>query len=282
LKWSGTTSDNAMKCAELGVPVEFVPMPTAGLVAPVSVLGCVIQHAAEAISGVVLSQTVNPGAPVLYGVSPGVFDMRSMGATVCAVESQMIACACNEVGKYLGLPTQAYIGSSDSKLLDAQSGFESGTGLYLAALSGVNSVSGPGMTDFQTAISLEKLFVDSEMCRIAKRLAAGIEIREDLPAGPLMEELLREGNLLTSDHTLRYFRQEHYMPGPAIDRGQMKAVNAINPDTAERAHVEVLRRLSEYKPPAVLDRGQQAELDRIMRSAAGAFDFDPVSRRFAV
>lgn len=78
LKWSYAVADNAMKAAELGVPVEFVSMPLAGLVAPVSVLGCVIQHTAETLSGIVISQTTAPGAPIIYGGSPGIFDMRSM------------------------------------------------------------------------------------------------------------------------------------------------------------------------------------------------------------
>ena len=198
LKWSTVPADNAMKCAELGVPVEFISMPLAGLVAPISLVGCVIQHTAETLSGVVLSQTTRPGAPILYGGSPGIFDMRSMAATISAVEAQMLNCACVEVGKYLGLPTQAYIGMSDSKSLDAQAGFESGTGAYLAALAGINSISGPGMLYFESCQSLEKLVFDAETCGIARRLIAGVEPGEDFPCDDLFGQLLREGQLLTS------------------------------------------------------------------------------------
>ena len=50
----------------------------------------------------------------------------------------------------------------NGKTLDAQSGFESGGGLYLAGLAGVNSVSGPGMHYFESCMSLEKLVFDAQ------------------------------------------------------------------------------------------------------------------------
>ena len=80
-----------------------------------------------------------------------------------SIATMMVECAYNEIGKYLGLPTQAYIGLSDSKLLDAQAGLESSMGANLAALAGINNVSGPGMLDFENCFSLEKLVVDNEI-----------------------------------------------------------------------------------------------------------------------
>lgn len=271
LKWSYAVADNAMKAAELGVPVEFVSMPLAGLVAPVSVLGCVIQHTAETLSGIVISQTTAPGAPIIYGGSPGIFDMRSMAPCICAVEAQMIDCAYAEIGRHLGLPTQAYIGMSDSKALDAQAGFESGTGLFLAALAGINSVSGPGMHYFESCQSPEKTVFDAELCRMARRLAAGIEVRDDFPAGPLFDQLIREQNLLTAEHTLKYFRLEHCVPGPLIDRTQVDAAAASPPTLWERAHAEVERHLASYEPPDILSAEQIRDLESVMRAAAGDF-----------
>jgi trimethylamine--corrinoid protein Co-methyltransferase len=271
LKWSTTTADNTARCAELGIPVEFIAMPLAGLVSPISLVGCVIQHAVETLSGIVISQTACPGAPILYGGSPGVFDMRSMTATISAVEAQMIDCDYNEVGKYLGLPTQAYIGMSDSKTLDAQAGFESGGGLYLAGLAGVNSISGPGMHYFESCLSLEKLVFDAELCNMTRRLVAGLEPREDFPADALFDELLREKTLLTADHTLKYFRQEHYIPGPVIDRTQLLERAGGAPDLMRRAHNEVEGHLKQYEPPEVLSPEQRRDLEGVMNAAAGAF-----------
>lgn len=271
MHWSTTAADNAATCAELGIPVEIVAMPMAGLVSPISLVGCVIQHTVETLSGIVITQTVRPGSPVLYGGSPGTFDMRTMAATVSTVEAQLIGCAYVEIGKYLGLPTQAYMGLSDSKSVDAQAGFESGAALYLAALCGVNSVSGPGMHYFESCQSLEKLVFDAQICDIARRLAAGLEPREDFPAGQLFDQLLREKNLLAADHTLKHLRLEHCITGSLIDRSPKDEDSIEAHDLVARCHHEVQRHLNQYESPAILSAEQCRDLEEIMTHAAGDF-----------
>jgi trimethylamine--corrinoid protein Co-methyltransferase len=213
LKWNEISADNTIRCAELGIPVEFVTMPLAGMVSPISLVGCVIQHAVETLSGIVISQVTRPGAPVLYGGSAGTLNMRMMTAAFATVEVEMINCAYVEVGKYLGLPTQAYMGESDSKTLDAQMGFEAGGGLHLAGLTGINSVSAPGLHYFGACFSMEKLVFDAQLCKFTHRLVAGLEPRDDFPADDLFDELIAEDTLLMSRHTLKYFRQEHCISG---------------------------------------------------------------------
>ena len=132
----------------------------------------------------------------------------------------MICCAYSEIGKSLGVPTQAYISLSDAKQLDAQAGLESSMGATLAVLSGIDQVSGPGMLDFENCISLEKLVVDNEICGLSFRLGRGITPREDFPSLPHFQELIQERHLLISDHTRKYLRQEIHFPGPSINRGR--------------------------------------------------------------
>ncbi len=156
LKWSDVTSQNLVDCAKFGIPVEFISMPMAGFISPVTLVGTLIQHTAETLSGVVISQLVRPGTPILYGGSPAVFDVRYETTPMGAIETMMIDCAYSEIGKSLGMPTQAYIGLSDAKQLDAQAGLETGIGITLAALSGINNLSSAGMLNFENCISLEK------------------------------------------------------------------------------------------------------------------------------
>jgi len=268
-KWSDVTADNTMKAAELGIPVEFISMPLPGLVAPITLVGSLIQHTVETLSGIIISQTSKPGAPILYGGSPGSFDMRTLAVIISSVEAQMMDCAYAEIGKRLGLPTQAYLGLSDSKALDAQAGFESGTGLYLAALAGINSLSGPGMLCFESCFSLEKLVFDNQICGMTRRLMAGIEPRDDFPSDALFDQLLANRNLLDADHTLKHFRTEHYMPGPPIDRTQIGDPLEDRPSLSERAHQEVERLLAAYRPPEVLSPDQMRYLDEVMTAAGG-------------
>lgn len=279
LKWSDVTSQNVVDCAEAGIPVEFISMPLSGFMAPVTLTGTIVQHAAETLSGLVISQLVNPGTPVLYGGSPAIFDVRFETTPMGAIETMMIDCACSEVGKHLDLPTQAYISLSDAKRLDAQAGLESGIGAILAALAGINNVSGPGMIDFESCQSLEKLIVDNEICGMTYRLIEGIEPKEDFPAIPIFRELIEEQHLLISKHTRRYLKEEHFIPGPVIDRANRSRWKAEGGMTLEeRAHQEVERLISSYSPPE-LSEETKGEIIRLMETEARRVGQDRLPER---
>jgi trimethylamine:corrinoid methyltransferase-like protein len=268
LKWSDVTSQNVVDCARAGIPVEFISMPLSGFVAPVTLVGSVIQHAAETLSGVVISQLARPGTPILWGGSPAVFDIRYETTPMGAVETMMLNCANNEIGKRLGLPTQGYTALSDAKQLDAQAGLETSMGATLAALSGINSVSGPGMLDFENCQSLEKLVVDNEVCGMTARLVGGIEPRDDFPAAPLFTELLREKHLLIAKHTRRHLRKEITFPGPAIDRAnRARWLEEGALTLRQRAAREVARLIDEWRPSALPDGAKRALIVRMEAEA---------------
>jgi trimethylamine--corrinoid protein Co-methyltransferase len=254
LKWSDVTSQNVIDCARYGIPVEFISMPLSGFMAPVTLVGTLVAHTAETLSGIVIGQMCRPGSPMLYGGSPAAFDIRYETTPMGAVETQMIDCAYNEIGHYLGIPTQAYISLSDAKMLDAQAGMESSMGATLAALAGINNISGPGMLDFESCQSLEKLVLDNEICGMVLRMIRGIEPKEDFPALPIFQELLEEKHLLIAKHTRKYLREEHYFPGKVIDRANLsrwREEGATN--LGDRAHAEVKRLITEYQPSGLTD-----------------------------
>ncbi|GAG35559.1 unnamed protein product, partial [marine sediment metagenome] len=87
LKWSEVTSQNLLDCSRYSIPVEFIAMPLSGFIAPVTLTGTLIQHTAETLSGIVISQLAHPGAPILYGGSPAVFDVRYETPPMGAVET---------------------------------------------------------------------------------------------------------------------------------------------------------------------------------------------------
>ena len=278
-KWSNVTSQNVLDCAKYSIPVEFIAMPLSGFVAPVTLVGTLIQHTAETFSGIVLSQLANPGTPILYGGSPAIFDYRYESTPMGAVETMMIDCAYNEIGKYLGMPTQAYISLTDSKQLDVQAGLESGMGATLAALSGINNISGPGMIDFESCMSLEKLVIDNELCGMMLRMVKGIEPREDFPSLPRFEELLKDGHLLISKHTRKYVKEEIYFPGPVINRANNARWTEEGSSTMDdRAHHEVERLLLNYQPSS-LPGETQKELISIMETEGGLHGQDTLPGR---
>jgi trimethylamine--corrinoid protein Co-methyltransferase len=222
----------------------------------------------------VISQLARAGTPVLWGASPAFFDVRYETTPMGSVATMMTDCACNEIGKSLGLPTQAYIGLSDAKDLDAQAGLESSMGATLAALAGINSISGPGMLDFESCFSIEKLVVDNEICGMALRMLRGIEPREDFPSAPIFEELLRDGHLLIADHTRKFLRQEDYFPGPVLSRAsRMRWEEEGRTSLRRRAGAEIDAIVARHRP-ARLAAEVRREMEDRMRAEARRHGMD--------
>ncbi|MCJ7453038.1 MAG: trimethylamine methyltransferase family protein [Steroidobacteraceae bacterium] len=218
LRWGADPVANIMDCAEWGIPIEIVPVLLLGMISPVTTVGALVLHTAEVLSGLVIAQVVRPGTPVIFGGAPASFHMQLMTNPMTAVEALQLYCGYAQVAKRLGLPCQAYMALSDSKFNDPQAGMETGVGAFLAASAGFNSVSGPGMLDYVNCFSFEKLVFDDEIVAHAQRFIRPVEVREDLPAGELIAELVRDNHLLTSEHTLAHWPEELYMPGPTLDR----------------------------------------------------------------
>ncbi|MBU1339953.1 MAG: trimethylamine methyltransferase family protein [Acidobacteria bacterium] len=212
LKWSNLTTQSLIDSARAGIPSELISMGMTGATSPVTIAGTLVQHCVENFCGVIITQLAAKGSPVIFGGSPSSFDMRKGTTPMGAIETMMIDSGYAQIAKSLGLPTHAYMGLSDSKVNDNQAGFETGIGAVLAALSGINVISGPGMMDFESCQCLEKLVIDHEICTMAYRLIEGISQREDPIATSLFAELGDEMDFLRTEHTRKWFKQEHTYP----------------------------------------------------------------------
>ena len=218
LRWGNDPVHNIFDCAEWGIPIEVVPVLLLGMISPSTTVGALVLHTAEVLSGLTIAQRAKPGSPVLFGGAPASMHMRWMTNPMTAVEALQVYCGYAQIAKHLNLPCQAYMALSDSKFNDAQAGFETGVGAFLAASAGFNSVSGPGMLDYVNCFSLEKLALDDEIVAQAQHFVRPVGIKDDLPTMPLIDELLAENHLLAADHTQQYWPEELYLPGPAVDR----------------------------------------------------------------
>ena len=249
LKWSNLTCQNLIDAAKAGIPAELVSMPLTGATSPVTLLGAVVQHCAESISGVVINQLTKPGAPIIWGGSPALFDMRTGTTPMGAAETMMIDSANTQIGKSLNLPTHAYMGLSDSKCVDAQAGLESGMGMLMAALSGVNVVSGAGMMDFENCQSLEKLVIDNEICGMVLRIIRGLEQRDNIIAKDVLLDAVETKKFISHPHTIKWFKEESFYPGKVIDRftDEQFYING-GKSSFEKAHIAAEDILSTFKP----------------------------------
>jgi trimethylamine--corrinoid protein Co-methyltransferase len=265
LIWSQVASQSLIDCSKFMIPSEIVSMPLAGALSPVTLAGTLVQHTAEVLSGIALAQLTNSKAPIIYGGSSSIFDMRYGTTPMGAIESIMIQCCCSEIGKYLGLPVHAYLCLSDSKAVDAQSGFESGIGIIMGTLAGINVISGPGMLDFESCQSFEKLIIDNEICGQALRLKKGIEVSNDTLAIDLIKTIAHNGSFLTSKHTLDWFKKEQCIPTTVLDRERRLYQKYDSKGICRRAFTHVKRLLAEHKPEP-LDPNIERKLDNLMKN----------------
>ena len=136
----------------------------------------------------------------------------------------------------------------------------------LAALAGVNSVSGPGMLDFVLTFSLPKLVFDNEVCGQALHFVRPVGPLDDLPTDELVDQLLKDDHLITSPHTLEHWPQELYLTDPVVDRANRETWEETGSVRLyDRACAEVEARLSRYTP-IVTDPAIDEEMRRIVKS----------------
>jgi trimethylamine--corrinoid protein Co-methyltransferase len=252
LIWSTFGAENLMALARAGVPAEIVSMPLAGAGGPVTLLGSIVQHAAECLSGITIHQLAKPGSPIVWGGAPAIFDMRKGNTPMGAVETAMIDAGYAQIGKSLGLPTHTYLGASDTKVIDAQAGMESGMTALIGALAGINMISGAGMLDFLACQSPEKLVVDAEAIGMVKRLLDGIQQRTETLATELFTGINFKADFLKQKITRELFATEQYLPSAIIDRDSFRGWQESGSlDTFSRAVLRAKDLVSKYRRPEI-------------------------------
>ena len=250
LNWSDFAAQNLFDLARAWVPAEIVSVPLAGAAAPVTLAGAIVQHAAECLSGITIHQLAQPGAPVVWGGAPAIFDMRSGITAMGAAETAMLNVACAQVAKSLGLPTHGYLIGSDAKRIDAQAGLESGVAALMGALGGINMISGAGMLDSLACHSAEKLVIDAEAIAMAQRVVQGVEPRSESLALEMFAKAGAAGDFLKLPETRKLFRSEQHLPSKVIDRGSLNSWEQNGKkDAFARARERVHDLLSSYKRP---------------------------------
>jgi trimethylamine--corrinoid protein Co-methyltransferase len=168
-RYSEDSCQNLIDCVEAGIPVEIVPVTLMGLIAPVTTVGATVFHTIDVLAGITMAQVIRPGAPVLFGGAPATFHMKIASSPMAAIEALQLDAAYIAVAKHLELPCQSYMALSDGQILDAQAGAETFGSALIAALAGVNSVSGPACS---TSCSSSACPSSSSTTRCARRRCA--------------------------------------------------------------------------------------------------------------
>ncbi|MCE7734198.1 MAG: hypothetical protein GPJ54_04910 [Candidatus Heimdallarchaeota archaeon] len=261
LNWSDLTCQSLIDAAEASIPSDIISMPMMGANTPASMFSATVIHTAEILSGIVISQLAKSGSPVIWGGSSSVFDMQKGTTPIGAIESMMMTSAYSQVGKSLDLPTHGYTGLSDSKSLDFQSGFETGFGLNLATVSGLNVIVGAGMINFQSAFSIEKMIIDNDIIGMTNRLRQGITDYENINTVDILNNYEDNRQFLTHKTTRSTYRKENYFPSNLVDRGVGEDVGGLN--IVDRARASKNAYLESYSE--TISHSLKSQLTDIMK-----------------
>jgi len=206
LRYDETMLKMLIYCAENGIPQRIGGLGVGGLTTPVTLAGNLSQMIAEALAGVVLSQLIRPGVPVVLNNSSSTADMKTLGLTVGAPECALVCIGTAQMARFYGWPCRSGGTISDAKIVDAQAGAESMANLLTSALTGTNYIlHAAGIMESYMVSSLEKFVLDDENCGIVKHIRKGIPVNEDTLAFDAIKQGQQAG-FLTQSHTFQHYK----------------------------------------------------------------------------
>jgi len=255
---------NLMTFAERKLPIVYIPSPSMGATAPITLAGAIVQSNAETLSGDVIAQCASKGAKYIHGTDTSVLDQRTTTWPYGAPEWMVINLAMAQLGRYYGIPTWSTGGCSDSKVLDGQATWEAALSLFVAAQSGANLIHDVGsFLNFGLTGSLDLLTISGEMVSMIGYVLRGIEINDDTLALDVIGKVGPRGHYLSQPHTLRFFEREHWFPG-LIDRQTRESWTAKgSSDLLQRARKRTTEVLNSHSPTP-LPNDIERELDRVL------------------
>jgi trimethylamine--corrinoid protein Co-methyltransferase len=242
-------------------PLIIAPAASGGLNAPITLAGLLTQTNAEVISSVILTQLINPGAPVLYGTVNSPIDPRTGVVAWGSIETSLITIASAQLARFYNIPSRASGCITNSNTFDMQDGFEKFNTLSAAAYAGINYITCAGTYECGLASSLELLTIDNELAGIVSRGLKGIEVNEDTIAVDQIKSIVTNNNpgslFLGIRHTKENVKRELYIP-ELCERGTRnswlkKGAQDIF-DKAQSKVEQILKNHKEYEMEPILEK----------------------------
>ena len=253
--------ESALAFAEAGLPVGFMSMANAGSTAPATIAGTVVTGDAEIVAAMTLIQMAYPGAPTFHSFMPGIMHPHSGAYLGTAWEGTLLYAVGVELAHNWGVPTLAGVFGTDAQVPGWQSAGDAASSLLLLALAGAETGAGLGLVESCTLLYPEALVLDSDIYHRVRLEAAGIDTSQEALALDVIRTVGPRGQFLRHPHTRRHLRRLEFS-----DLSAQPAVEGGYRDPLEAAREKVDWILMNHHPQPLEER-QQAELDKILRTA---------------
>lgn len=192
--------------SEKQLPVYPSIVPNAGLTSPMTLLGTIVQGCAEFLAAASLMQMVHPGTPLIFSTLGTVADMRTGAYASGGIECGMLHMAFAQMARFYNVPSGGYIGLTNSKINDAQSGYETGMSSVAGLLGGAHMLNMAGLLDALKAFDFAKMVIDDEIALMLKRITRGLEFSEENLALDVIAGVGPGGTFMTHKHTVKWMK----------------------------------------------------------------------------
>lgn len=247
---------------ERDLPCYPTIVPNAGLTSPLTLAGTLAQGNAEFLAAAVLEQMVRRGKPTIYATLPTVGDMRTGAYAPGAIETGILFIAFAQMALYYNIPNGGYIGLTNAKVNDAQSGYETGMSAVAGLLGGVQMFNLTGLLDSLMAFDFAKAVIDDEISLMLKRIRRGMEFSEENLALDLIAEVGPAGMFMDHAHTLERMKTTAFLPEVADREARAQWIEKGSKDSQAHA-MERARDILTRDNPAVFP----PEVDARVRAA---------------
>jgi len=219
-----------------------------GALGPMSIAWSTASANCDVLSGLVVHQLANPGAPFIYGVGVSVMDMRTAIDSYGAPEHHLADVVNAQVAHSYGLPAWGYAADTDSKVVDLQAALEYFSATIMGFLSGCNLLHDVGYLESGMTASCESIVLGNEVVEFVRRLLQNVDVDEDSLAVEVIKRVGPGETFLKEGHTRTHLRDFWY--SPLLDRGRYTEWDwEGRPTVLDRLRQQVQVILSSHKPP---------------------------------
>jgi trimethylamine--corrinoid protein Co-methyltransferase len=267
LRFAPETTETLTAAVRAGIPVALVSAPQCGATAPASLVGTLVQVMAEELAGLVYVQLLRPGHPLLLGGMPLVSDLRTGNMIGGSAELALMNAAAAQLCHFYGLPIYNSCGITESKVPDAQAGFEKGLTTAVTALAGAQyNHHSAGMLESLLAVAYEQYVIDDDINGQVMRLVRGLDVTDETLSLDVIHEVCTDGpgHYLGHEQTVQLMTTEFHYPHTAdrSTRADWEAAGGL--DMRDRARRKAREALEMHFPevvPEAVDRALRSEFN---------------------
>jgi trimethylamine--corrinoid protein Co-methyltransferase len=248
-------AEDACRCLEAavsgGMPILLLAAGQAGATSPAALAGAVTQEVAEVLAGLVYVNLISPGHPCIFGSWPFVSDLRTGAMSGGSGEQAILSAACAQMAQFYDLPGGVPAGMTDSKVPDAQSGYEKGYTVALAAQSGANLIyEAAGMHASLLGFCLESCVIDNDMLGSIMRTVRGIEVTDENLSVEAVRQVCTEGpgHFLGHDQTLDLMEKAYVYPEVGDRSSPKEWIENGSTNVVQRARARTVEILDNHYP----------------------------------